>query len=137
VASALSDAYYALGYPIERPKSLTTAMLEEAAAKAADRRTGPLGFLWVDSRPDQAYRRPMGSALVRRSFQLALLLVALSIGSSPSAQDCGDLFDPYQVLNFHVTMDPADWTALTHSCPAGICGPEPHYYWNAIFRCEN
>ena len=32
----------ALGYPIERPKSLTTTMLEEAAAKAT---TGAAGAL--------------------------------------------------------------------------------------------
>ena len=72
-----------------------------------------------------------------RTILLSLLLATLVSAGPAAAQDCGDLFDPYQVLNFHVTMEPADWEALRFSCPAGICGPEPYYYWNATFRCED
>lgn len=69
------------------------------------------------------------------TFILGLLLAVAS--TSSSAQDCGDLFDEHQVLDLFVTMDPADWDALRTSCPAGICGPRPHFYWSAQLRCED
>ncbi len=64
-------------------------------------------------------------------------LVCLIAAPGIAAQDCSDLFNPHQVLDFHLTMDPADWDALRTSCPAGICGSRPHFYWSATFRCEN
>jgi hypothetical protein len=65
----------------------------------------------------------------------AILLTAFA--APVLAQDCGDLLDPQQVLDFYVTMDPADWEELRFSCPGGLCGPRPHFYWNATFRCED
>jgi hypothetical protein len=70
--------------------------------------------------------------------RLAVLVsVALLGGGTVSAQDCGDLFDEHQVLDFHITMDPLDWEALQFSCPGGYCGEKPYHYWNASFRCED
>jgi hypothetical protein len=53
------------------------------------------------------------------------------------AQDCTDLYNPNQVLDFYVTMDTLDWEALRFSCPGGLCGARPHSYYHAWFQCED
>ena len=68
---------------------------------------------------------------------LALGVLCLVLPSEAAAQDCGDLYNPFQVLNFYVTMDPADWELLRHDCPGGYCGERPHDYFQARFRCED
>lgn len=77
--------------------------------------------------------------LTRKTGWVAAALLWLLVGLAPcaTAQDCGSLFDPGQVLEFQITMDPADWSALRVSCPGGLCGPKPYHYWNATFRCED
>lgn len=66
-----------------------------------------------------------------------MALAALGALAGPAhGQSCSDLYDPNQVLNLYVTMDPADWEALRASCPGGICGPQPYTYYTASLRCE-
>jgi hypothetical protein len=62
----------------------------------------------------------------------------VAVFSAPAqGQDCGDLYDPYQVLNFYVTMSSSDWESLRQDCPGGYCGERPHDYYHARFRCED
>ena len=73
-----------------------------------------------------------------RTGSVVLLGAILAVIVAPArAQDCGDLYDPFQVLDFYVTMSLSDWEALRLSCPGGYCGERPHDYFPAQFRCED
>lgn len=74
---------------------------------------------------------------MKLSAKLLCMLAAVAGTTAASAQNCGDLFDEHQVLDFYITMDPADWDALRVSCPGGFCGEQPYFYWPATFRCED
>ena len=63
----------------------------------------------------------------------ALILYA---GEQLPAQNCVDLFNPEQVLDLYITVDPADWQAMIERCPDGRC-PEDHIYWPGQLQCGN
>jgi hypothetical protein len=71
----------------------------------------------------------------RRAPIMILSAILTELAAHAFRQDCSSLLDSGQVLDSHITMDPADWDALRRSCPRGLCGPSPHFYWNARFRC--
>jgi hypothetical protein len=68
---------------------------------------------------------------------LLLMCIASMLAMPAAAQDCSDPYDPYQVLDFYIAMDPQDWEELRISCPLGQCGPRPYTYYEATLRCED
>lgn len=71
---------------------------------------------------------------IRPSWVYVCPIVALGAGLCSGltrAQDCSDLFNPDQVLDFYITMDPTDWDSLRHDCPGVVCPPPPHTYYQA------
>lgn len=84
----------------------------------------------------------MGFAAELRVVHWALLLsiglsVLLETPQLARAQNCLDVYNPSQVLRFDITMSSAaDWDALRHSCPTGVC-PLPHTLYPAFFSCGN
>lgn len=77
---------------------------------------------------------------MRRPTLVQTLWVACIVsGLTPppaTAQDCNDLYNPNQVLELRVEMDPSDWQTLRNSCPDGLCKPPPHSYFPAFLECD-
>jgi spore coat protein CotH len=70
------------------------------------------------------------------SFGLVSVALLCVSGAGVRAQDCTNLFNPEQVLDLYITVDPADWDALVAYCPGGKC-PDEHTYWPAQLQCRD
>ena len=80
------------------------------------------GLARTQGRARRKFRVPATGLRLIAMISCVVVVGFLAAGTA-MGQDCTDLYNPNQVLDFHVTMDPLDWDDLRSSCPGGLCGP--------------